>query len=82
MSVIGFDDIPAGRRPAYLLTTVRQPTQEMANRAAILLRANVDEEEISIRQLLLPGTLIERGSAQMLPDTTSSELERKQALSY
>lgn len=81
VSVIGFDDIPAGRRPAYLLTTVRQPTQEMAKRAAILLRANVDEEEISIRQLLLPGTLIERGSAQMLPDITSSELERKQALS-
>ena len=70
VSVLGFDDIPAGRRPAYLLTTVRQPTQEMASEAAKLLRASVDEREITTRQLLLPGTLIERGSAQMLPDAS------------
>jgi DNA-binding LacI/PurR family transcriptional regulator len=73
VSVLGFDDIPSGRRPAYLLTTVRQPTQDMASVAASLLRASVDEQVISTRQLLLPGTLIERGSAQMLPDASSSE---------
>jgi len=73
VSVLGFDDIPSGRRPAYLLTTVRQPTQDMASVAASLLRASVDEQVISTRQLLLPGTLIERGSAQMLPGASSSE---------
>jgi DNA-binding LacI/PurR family transcriptional regulator len=71
---LGFDDIPAGRRPAYLLTTVRQPTQEMASEAARLFRASVDEQVIATRQLLLPGTLIERGSAQMLPDASPSDL--------
>ncbi len=74
VSVLGFDDIPAGRRPAYLLTTVRQPTQEMASEAARLFRASVDEQVIATRQLLLPGTLIERGSAQMLPDASPSDL--------
>jgi DNA-binding LacI/PurR family transcriptional regulator len=73
VSVLGFDDIPAGRRPAYLLTTVRQPTQEMASKAASLLRASVDEQVISTRLFLLPGTLIERGSAQLLPVASSSE---------
>ncbi|WP_350295780.1 LacI family DNA-binding transcriptional regulator [Limnohabitans sp. Rim8] len=67
VSVLGFDDIPAGRRPAYLLSTVRQPTQEMAGEAARLFRASVDEQAITTRQFLLPGTLIERGSAQLFP---------------
>jgi DNA-binding LacI/PurR family transcriptional regulator len=67
VSVLGFDDIPAGRRPAYLLSTVRQPTQEMASEAARLFRASVNEESLPTRQLLLAGTLIERGSAQLFP---------------
>ena len=67
VSVLGFDDIPAGRRPAYLLSTVRQPTQEMAHEAARLFRDSVEEQAITTRQLLLPGILIERGSAQLFP---------------
>lgn len=67
VSVAGFDDIPAGRRPAYLLTTVRQPTQEMAQEAARLFRAGVDENLSGDLQLRLPGVLLERGSAQLLP---------------
>lgn len=74
VSVLGFDDIPAGRRPAYLLSTVRQPTQEMAKEAARLFRASVDEELIPTRQLLLQGTLIERGSAQLFPVASTSNL--------
>jgi DNA-binding LacI/PurR family transcriptional regulator len=73
VSVLGFDDIPAGRRPAYLLSTVRQPTQEMASEAARLFRASVDEQVITTRQLLLPGTIIPRGSAQMLPVASPSD---------
>ena len=76
VSVLGFDDIPAGRRPAYLLSTVRQPTQEMASEAARLFRASVDEELIPTRQMLLPGTLIERGSALLFPvASTSNRIE-------
>lgn len=69
VSVVGFDDIPAGRRPAYLLTTVSQPFEAMAQTAATILRAEVDGTSTTCRQVLLAGTMIERGSAQMLPDS-------------
>lgn len=69
VSVVGFDDIPAGRRPAYLLTTVSQPFEDMAQIAARLFRQQVDGEPAEPTAVLLPGTLIERGSAQLLPDS-------------
>ena len=67
ISVLGFDDIPAGRRPAYLLTTVSQPFEAMANAAALMVRQGVDEIPGAASKVLLLGTLIERGSAQLLP---------------
>lgn len=67
VSVVGFDDIPTGQRPAYLLSTVRQPFNEMTQAATLLLRHSLDEVAIPNRQILLPGTLVERGSAQLLP---------------
>lgn len=67
VSVVGFDDIPAGRRPAYLLSTVRQPFEDMASAATLIFRQRVDDMVVDQPQLLLPGTLIERGSAQLLP---------------
>jgi DNA-binding LacI/PurR family transcriptional regulator len=67
VSVVGFDDIPTGQRPAYLLSTVRQPFEEMTQAATLLLRQSLDEVAIPNTQILLPGTLIERGSAQLLP---------------
>ena len=69
VSVVGFDDIPAGRRPAYLLTTVSQPFEDMALAAAQLLRQQLDDVPVPSPQVLLAGTLIERGSAHLLPDT-------------
>ena len=67
VSVVGFDDIPAGQRPAYLLSTVRQPLEEMATVASLLLRQSLDEVLIASPQRVLPGLLVERGSAQLLP---------------
>ena len=72
ISVVGFDDIPTGQRPAYLLSTVRQPFEEMARTATILLRQSLDDVIIPSPQMMLPGTLIERGSAQLLPVPISS----------
>lgn len=66
VSVVGFDDIPAGRRPAYLLTTVSQPFEEMSRLAALQLRAQVDDEDTAPKRVLLSGNLVERGSAQLL----------------
>jgi DNA-binding LacI/PurR family transcriptional regulator len=67
VSVVGFDDIPAGRRPAYLLSTVRQPFEDMASTASLMFRQSVDDMEVAQPKILLPGALIERGSAQLLP---------------
>ena len=71
VSVVGFDDIPSGQRPAYLLTTVRQPFKEMAVTAAQLFRDAVDDTPVAHPRVLAPGTLIERVSAQLFPDSPS-----------
>jgi len=68
ISVVGFDDLPAGRRPAYLLTTVSQPFEAMANLAASMLRAQVDDADLPVQAELLRASLVERGSAQLLID--------------
>lgn len=73
VSVVGFDDIPTGRHPAYLLTTMRQPFEAMAQAATELLRHSLDDEPITHRKVLLPATLVERGSAQMLAITRSPD---------
>jgi DNA-binding LacI/PurR family transcriptional regulator len=49
LMVAGFDDIPDGGRPAYNLTTVRQPIDRMV------------EETLSILHLDDPHRPIERG---------------------
>jgi DNA-binding LacI/PurR family transcriptional regulator len=67
VSVVGFDDIPAGRRPTYLLTTVSQPFEQMAQAAAAMFHQQVQGQPAPPVPLLLPGRLIERGSAQLLP---------------
>jgi DNA-binding LacI/PurR family transcriptional regulator len=71
VSVVGFDDIPDGRRSAYLLTTVSQPFNEMAQAAAALLQQQVKGQLAPSGPLLLSGRLIERGSAQLLPDSAA-----------
>lgn len=71
VSVVGFDDIPDGRRPTYLLTTVSQPFKEMAQAAAALFHEQVQGRPTPPGPLLLAGRLIERGSAQLLPDSAA-----------
>jgi DNA-binding LacI/PurR family transcriptional regulator len=72
VSVVGFDDIPAGRRPAYLLTTVRQPLEEMAEAAAVRVHAAVEGLPVSSQPVMLAGTLLVRGSAELLPGLLES----------
>lgn len=66
-SIVGFDDVPTGRRPAYLLTTVSQPFEEMAQLAAQILRTQVDNPFVPNERQLLHGNLVERNSAMLLP---------------
>lgn len=63
LSIIGFDDIPMASWPAYNLTTIRQPVDEMIDTAVQLVSQK--EDGIPTGQIkLLPGELIVRGSAR------------------
>jgi LacI family transcriptional regulator len=67
MSVIGFDDIPQARQHEPGLTTIRQPTQQMVERAVDALLGVMDRgEELVPANLLLPVELVERGTCAPL----------------
>jgi DNA-binding LacI/PurR family transcriptional regulator len=61
LAVVGFDDIPSAAWPAYDLTTIRQPIDEMVAATLDLLEGASGESPVpEIR--LLPVELIVRGS--------------------
>ncbi|MDU0293533.1 LacI family DNA-binding transcriptional regulator [Saccharothrix longispora] len=62
LSVVGFDDIPAGRWCGPPLTTVRQPAAEMGATAAELLLSLVAGRPTSRERVELATTLVVRDS--------------------
>jgi LacI family transcriptional regulator len=66
LSVVGFDDNPAAAHGRVPLTTVRQPLDEMGQRALDILKQHMDPKKKppSPRKLLLPTELIERQSCR------------------
>jgi LacI family transcriptional regulator len=62
LAVTGWDDIPAGSIVSPALTTVRQPMRELGSTAAELLAERIAGGRISPRHVLLPTTLVLRGS--------------------
>ncbi len=71
VSVVGFDNITYGQRPAYKLTTISQPFTDLAEHAAVEIRARLDSDS-ACRQILLPAQLIERASANLFPRVAAS----------
>ncbi|WP_374224844.1 substrate-binding domain-containing protein [Paenarthrobacter sp. DKR-5] len=70
----GFDDHPAS--PGELpLTTVRQPTLEMAAQAGRLLLAGIDSPGVGREPLIHPARLVVRASSQRRGDV-GREVER------
>lgn len=67
LSVVGFDDIPPAAWPAYALTTVRQPLDQMVDDAIDLLATGPDSaaDEAHGRHITHAGTLIRRRSARL-----------------
>jgi len=63
LSIVGFDDIPIARYPAYDLTTIRQPIEQMIDAAVSLITSN-DESIPTGHTYLLPGELVIRGSTR------------------
>jgi LacI family transcriptional regulator len=62
LSVAGFDDIDLSRATSPLLTTVRQPLQEMGRMAVSLLTRLLDRHEVEALHVELATELIIRGS--------------------
>jgi LacI family transcriptional regulator len=62
IAVTGFDDIPVARHLRPLLTTVRQPIQQLGATAFESLYAMVCHGEAAGRNIMLPTTLIPRES--------------------
>jgi DNA-binding LacI/PurR family transcriptional regulator len=61
-SIIGFDDIPSARWPAYDLTTIRQPVDKMVSATIDLL--NQDQQGVYLPETrILPVKLVKRKSA-------------------
>ena len=65
LSVVGFDDVAEAGHQSYDLTTVRQDINRLASAAIDMLLRRYDTPSANGRRLLLPGTLIQRGSAKL-----------------
>lgn len=67
LSVIGFDDVPEASYILPLLTTVRQPLQEMGRLATEILIENIEDPQLPPQQIKLPTELIIRESTAPPP---------------
>ncbi len=65
LSVIGFDDVAEAAHQSYDLTTVQQPIDQLASAAAAMLVRRLDAPGERAQRVLLPGRLVERGSARL-----------------
>jgi DNA-binding LacI/PurR family transcriptional regulator len=62
VAVVGFDDSSAAMASRPLLTTVRQPVEDMAAEMARLLMALIDDPSQQTRSVIFKTTLVERES--------------------
>jgi DNA-binding LacI/PurR family transcriptional regulator len=63
VALVGFDDIPTAQYLHPPLTTLRQPIIEVGERVVSMLLRLIRGEELAERKVLLPPTLIVRGSS-------------------
>lgn len=62
VSVVGFDDVPPARWPAYDLTTIRQNVNDMVAETVNILLTAIEERDTPARRVCLDGALVVRGS--------------------
>ena len=65
ISVVGFDDVAEAGHESYALTTIRQDIDRLAEAAVEMLLRRLDGNGANAQRLLLPATLIRRGSARL-----------------
>jgi DNA-binding LacI/PurR family transcriptional regulator len=66
LSVVGFDDIPMARWPAYALTTIRQEVRQMIDSTLSFLDAHLADPDTPDRMETVPGKLVVRKSVRGL----------------
>jgi LacI family transcriptional regulator len=64
VAVVGFDDVPQAATTDPPLTTVHQPLREMGETAARALMGHFDGSPLSGEPLVLPTSLVVRGSTE------------------
>ena len=65
VSVVAYDDVPIAAWPAYDLTTVRQPANQMVAATVDLLLEEIEGVQANPRQIAIESPLIIRGSARI-----------------
>ena len=65
VSVVGYDDVPIASWPAYSLTTVRQPANQMVAETVSILIDSIENKSTEPRRIEIDGPLIIRGSARI-----------------
>ena len=64
ISIIGYDDVAAARWPAYGITTVAQPLEEMVEATVELIMGQIESGTIEPVHRVVAGDLVVRGSAR------------------
>lgn len=72
ISVVGFDDVAEAAHRGYDLTTVRQDIEALATSAVGMLLRRLAAPDARAQRLLLPGTLVRRGSARLQATAVSA----------
>ena len=65
VSIVGYDDVPAAAWPAFDLTTVRQPANQMVQKTVEILLGQIESQTNEPSQVVIDGPLILRGSARI-----------------
>nr|WP_239479947.1 LacI family DNA-binding transcriptional regulator [Actibacterium sp. 188UL27-1] len=68
VSIVGYDDVPLAAWPAYDLTTLRQPVNQMVTATVDLLLSRIEEPELDPKHIEIDGPLIVRASARKPED--------------
>ena len=71
ISLMGFDDLEIAQYMTPGLTTVKQQISAKGEKAVELLIRNINEPELTKQELILPVSLVERGSVRKIKTETT-----------